>query len=329
MCNGSRLTVRTFLNHVIGAEIATGIHRGKRVFIPRILMMPSETDFPFVLKRKQFPIRPAFCITINKGQGQSLESMGIFLPSPDAIFSHGQLYVALGRVQNPRGLKVMVSGGRYSPSGGVWNRNIVYREVFENHLGNIYPSTQDTTDLSQMDWLLNDTIGSLPEQEVPLINLADCVNMQSGGILAIRNTERNIIDYSLQYYYTSLKQRLTIMFGQSFTLYSVIGDGNCVYRSLSHIIFGTETLYDQLKQNMFSKFRDCPEHILNVMNMSGIACEQDFEEHLDQVTLENEWGTHVELTILGALAKIDVLVINATHVDTNQWRIDDTYIHDG
>ena len=63
MCNGSRLTVRAFLNHVIDAEIATGIHRGKRVFIPRILMMPSETDFPFVLKRKQFPIRPAFCIT--------------------------------------------------------------------------------------------------------------------------------------------------------------------------------------------------------------------------------------------------------------------------
>ena len=62
--------------------------------------------------------------------------------------------------------------------------------------------------------------------------------------------------------------------------------------------------------------RDCPEHILNVMNMSGITCEQDLEEHLDQA-LENEWGTHVELTILGALAKIDVLVINATHTDTN------------
>ena len=126
MCNGSRLTVRAFLNHVIDAEIATGVHRGKRVFIPCTLMMPSETDFPFVLKRKQFPIRPAFCININKGQGQSLEPVGIFLPSPDARFSHGQLYVALSRVQNPRGLKVMVSGGSYSPSGGVWIRNIVY-----------------------------------------------------------------------------------------------------------------------------------------------------------------------------------------------------------
>ena len=55
-------------------------------------MIPSETNFPFVLRRKQFPIRPAFCIIINKGQGQILESVGIFLPSPDAIFSHGQLH---------------------------------------------------------------------------------------------------------------------------------------------------------------------------------------------------------------------------------------------
>ena len=74
------------------------------------------------------------------------------------------------------------------------------------------------------------------------------------------------------------------MFEQSFTLCPVIGDKNC--SSLSHIIFGTETLYDQLKQKMISKFRDCPEHILNVMNMSGITCEQDLEGDLDQVTLE-------------------------------------------
>ena len=98
MCNSSRLTVREFLNHVIDAEIAKAIHRGMRVFIARVLMMPSETDFPFVIKRKQFPIRPAFCFTINKGNGQSLDSVGIFLPSPFTIFSYGQLYVALSRV---------------------------------------------------------------------------------------------------------------------------------------------------------------------------------------------------------------------------------------
>ena len=31
--------------------------------------------------------------------------------------------------------------------------------------------------------------------------------------------------------------------------------------------------------------------------MSGITCEQELLEHLDLITLENELGTHVELTI--------------------------------
>ena len=70
MYNGSRLTIIEISNHAIDAEIATGAYRGNRVFIPRIVMIPSETDFPFVLRRKQYPIRPAFYITINKGQGR-------------------------------------------------------------------------------------------------------------------------------------------------------------------------------------------------------------------------------------------------------------------
>ena len=151
MCNGSRLTIIEISSHVIDAEIATGAHRGNRVFIPRIVIIPSETDFPFVLRRKQFPIRPAFCITINKGQGQSLESVGVFLPTPEVIFSHGQLYVAISRVQNPRGLKVMVCGGNYSASGGVWVRNVVYKEVFQYNLGNISPSNQNSAYCSPMD----------------------------------------------------------------------------------------------------------------------------------------------------------------------------------
>ena len=292
MCNGFRLSVRTFLNHVIVAEIATGIHRGKQAFIPRILMMSSETDFPFVLKRKQFPISPAFYFTTNKGQGQSLESVGIFLPSPDAISSHGQLYVALRKVQNSRCLKVMVIGGSYSPSGSVGISNVVNREVFQYQLENF-------RDSSLMDLSLNDSPNSTPEHVLSMtihpdfiahsvnnfslcmrVQLAQSKEIDCGTNISTR-TETSIRYSNLQNYYSCLKLRLLQHFGQHLDIHPVVDEGNCLYRSLSHIIFGTETMYEQLKTKLICKIYENPEHIVNIMQLSGITCVQEFTEHLD------------------------------------------------
>jgi ATP-dependent DNA helicase PIF1 len=50
LCNGTQLLCRVFYRNVIDAEIVTGSHRGKRVFIPRIPMMSSrDTQLPFEL----------------------------------------------------------------------------------------------------------------------------------------------------------------------------------------------------------------------------------------------------------------------------------------
>ena len=66
----------------------------RRVFIPRILLT-SESELTFIPIKRQFPIHFAYCITIKKGQGQSLETVTLYLPPPEAIYSNGQLYVAL------------------------------------------------------------------------------------------------------------------------------------------------------------------------------------------------------------------------------------------
>src|SRR5438128_5925036 len=94
LCNGTRLVVRVFQRNTIDAEIMLGEHAGKRVFLPRIPLCPSDDEmFPFMFKRKQFPIRVIFSMTINKAQGQTIPHVGIYLPNP--LFSHGQLYVAI------------------------------------------------------------------------------------------------------------------------------------------------------------------------------------------------------------------------------------------
>ncbi|XP_008202508.2 uncharacterized protein LOC103315450 [Nasonia vitripennis] len=49
-----------------------------------------------ILSRRQFPIKIAFTMTINKAQGQTFEKIGIDLRRE--VFNHGQLYVALSRI---------------------------------------------------------------------------------------------------------------------------------------------------------------------------------------------------------------------------------------
>ena len=175
LCNGTSLNVRSFTKRLIDAEIATGIHAGTRVLIPRFpLLTLSDSGLPFILKPRQFPVRPAFYITINKGQGQSLEIVCIFFTSPEAIFSHGQLYVALSRVQNPSGLKIMVCGGQQSTGGGVLVKNVVYREVFLTHVGEPSSYSQDLIDSFSMDTSFDSSqLSSVLSHAKKRVNMAD------------------------------------------------------------------------------------------------------------------------------------------------------------
>ena len=95
--------------------------------IPRIKIAtnPSDTVIPFL--RLQFPVRLAFSMTINKSQGQTLDYVGLYLPSP--VFSHGQLYVAMSRVSKPSAIKIMITNNSENTGNSI-TKNVVYNEVF-------------------------------------------------------------------------------------------------------------------------------------------------------------------------------------------------------
>jgi hypothetical protein len=79
-------------------------------------------DLPMPLRRRQFPVRLAFAMTVNKSQGQSLKHIGLALQSP--VFSHGQLYVGLSRCRSGNRVNVLL---KEADEGRI--PNIVYKEV--------------------------------------------------------------------------------------------------------------------------------------------------------------------------------------------------------
>jgi ATP-dependent DNA helicase PIF1 len=128
LANGTRLSITRFLDSAIEAEIAEGRQKGNKVFIPRMKLAPSQQDqLPFTLQRWQLPIRPAFAMTINKAQGQTLQRAGLFLPT--SVFSHGQLYVALSRVGSPDRIAVLVTGGHKDDNGCFYTKNVVFKSA--------------------------------------------------------------------------------------------------------------------------------------------------------------------------------------------------------
>ena len=129
LCNGTRLIVHRLYDNVIDAAILQGANSGQRVLIPRIKLAPSDVSLPFTLQRTQFPVRLAYCLTINKAQGQTFDRLGIYLPSP--VFSHGQLYVAFSRAKSFKDIYVKIDSNTTQGQFGThWcTQNIVYNEV--------------------------------------------------------------------------------------------------------------------------------------------------------------------------------------------------------
>ena len=105
----------------IECAVIIGTSKGLRVFIPRIPMVDTSGEFPWVTTRIQFPIRVCFAMTFHKGQGQSLSRVGLYIRRP--IFTHGMLYVGLSRGMNMNQVKVLLTDEKK------YADNVIYYEM--------------------------------------------------------------------------------------------------------------------------------------------------------------------------------------------------------
>ncbi|XP_048514967.1 uncharacterized protein LOC105692937 [Athalia rosae] len=105
-CNSTRLIAIELRNHFPECEILTSDNAREIVFLNRITLYCDDIHL-FTFKRRQFLIKLAFAMTINKYQGQPLEKIGIDLRKD--VSNHGQLYVVRSRVRSKNSLKIFLS----------------------------------------------------------------------------------------------------------------------------------------------------------------------------------------------------------------------------
>ena len=125
--NGARYIVEGITRNLLHLRKATGENRGQMYLLPRINFEVPETSCPIRVLRRQFPVKPAFAMTVNKSQGQTFKKVGIYLPS--SLFAHGQLYVALSRCGSPEDVRVVTVNGNIRGQEGQYTNNVVYPEV--------------------------------------------------------------------------------------------------------------------------------------------------------------------------------------------------------
>jgi hypothetical protein len=123
VCNGVLCELLVWSKFNVQLRLLSGPGKGRIVMLPRchFNINESESGLPFPMRRWQFPMVPAYAVTIHKSQGQTLGKVGLFVEA-DA-FAHGLIYVAMSRVSSWASLFF------YSPEGRETMHNKVCKHL--------------------------------------------------------------------------------------------------------------------------------------------------------------------------------------------------------
>ena len=136
-CNGRRCLLVDIRNNILVLRPLESENDDRHIFVPRIPMECTQSRLGVPFMRRQYPILLAYYLTINRSQGQTLDVVGLELPT--SVFMHGHTYVGCGRTGDPYGLHIYSNQeefqdirAQYLQDGVTYIKNEVWPELLLN-----------------------------------------------------------------------------------------------------------------------------------------------------------------------------------------------------
>lgn len=86
------------------------------------------------------------------------------------------------------------------------------------------------------------------------------------------------------------------------------GDGNCLFRAVSHQLFLNEEKHEELRQR-------CVEHLIHHKDRFQLFCPDDFDQHINQMRHLSTWGDDLEIRALEEIIDRNIRIYSSDALD--------------
>ena len=94
---------------------------------------------------------------------------------------------------------------------------------------------------------------------------------------------------------------------RGFRIVQIEGDGNCLFRAVSHQLFLREDRHEELRAK-------CVQHMLDHRKRFEMFCDENFDDHVQEMRLLGTWGDDLEIRALEEIVD-RIICIYSSHME--------------
>ena len=109
---------------------------------------------------------------------------------------------------------------------------------------------------------------------------------------------------------------------QNFVLSRIIGDGNCLYRSIAHAIYGSQNYHDRVRQETMDYARVNWKRYKHLIQTYYPNKSKSCDEYISYMRRSSIWGGHPEVAMAANFYEIPVHTWNKNNIANKKFYIE-------